>query len=99
MSIADFGCGDAKIAQSVTNPVYSFDLVKTNEHVIVANSKKVCSLVESFSIIHLQLSSKVGFFEVVTPFCRAASYLRVKAPFALTYRQKTEYHRKEHNFG
>ena len=49
VSIADFGCGDAKIAQSVTNPVYSFDLVKTNEHVIVANSKKVRALARSGS--------------------------------------------------
>eukprot|EP00116_Pleurobrachia_bachei_P013089 sb/3473351/ len=32
-------------------------------------------LIESIKYI-----SKVGFFEVVTPFCRAASYLRVTAP-------------------
>lgn len=39
--VADFGCGDAKIAQSLKNAVFSFDLVKHNEHVIVANSSKV----------------------------------------------------------
>ncbi|KAL5250090.1 hypothetical protein ACHWQZ_G015980 [Mnemiopsis leidyi] len=39
--IADFGCGDAKIAQTLQNAVFSFDLVKHNEHVIVANSSKV----------------------------------------------------------
>lgn len=40
-TVADFGCGDAKIARSLTNAVFSFDLVKCNEHVIVANSAKV----------------------------------------------------------
>ena len=39
--VADFGCGDAKIAQTLQNAVFSFDLVKHNEHVIVANSSKV----------------------------------------------------------
>jgi ribosomal RNA-processing protein 8 len=39
--IADFGCGDAKIAQTLQNAVFSFDLIKHNEHVIVANSSKV----------------------------------------------------------
>ena len=31
--VADFGCGDAKIAQAVTNKVHSFDLVALNEYV------------------------------------------------------------------
>ena len=39
--VADFGCGDAKIAQTLPNAVFSFDLVKHNEHVIVANSTNV----------------------------------------------------------
>lgn len=40
--VADFGCGDAKIARTLTNhAVFSFDLVKCNEHVVVANSSKV----------------------------------------------------------
>ncbi len=32
-TVADFGCGDAKIAQSVSNKVHSFDLVALNEFV------------------------------------------------------------------
>jgi ribosomal RNA-processing protein 8 len=31
--IADFGCGDARLAQSVTHKVHSFDLVALNEHI------------------------------------------------------------------
>ena len=31
--IADFGCGEAKLAQSVPQTVHSFDLVATNDHV------------------------------------------------------------------
>ena len=31
--VADFGCGEAKIAQSVENVVHSFDLVALNKHV------------------------------------------------------------------
>ncbi|XP_071442173.1 uncharacterized protein [Hetaerina americana] len=35
--IADFGCGDAQIAQSLPNRVYSFDHVALNEHVTVCD--------------------------------------------------------------
>ncbi|XP_059486712.1 ribosomal RNA-processing protein 8 [Neocloeon triangulifer] len=31
--VADFGCGEARLAQSVANKVHSFDLVALNEHV------------------------------------------------------------------
>ena len=31
--IADFGCGEAKLARSVSHVVYSFDLVASNDHV------------------------------------------------------------------
>ena len=31
--VADFGCGEARLAQSVPNTVYSFDLVASNSHV------------------------------------------------------------------
>jgi ribosomal RNA-processing protein 8 len=39
--LADFGCGDAAIAQSVPNKVYSFDLVAKNEWVTACNMAKV----------------------------------------------------------
>jgi len=35
--VADFGCGDAKIARSVPNVVHSFDLVALNERVTACN--------------------------------------------------------------
>ena len=35
--VADMGCGDAKLAQSVPNKVYSFDLVAGNERIIAAD--------------------------------------------------------------
>ena len=46
--VADFGCGDAKIAATVSNAVFSFDLVKANEYVIVANSSKVLTIKNAF---------------------------------------------------
>ncbi|XP_068701832.1 uncharacterized protein [Montipora foliosa] len=39
--IADFGCGEAVIAQSVKNKVHSFDLVAKNELVTACNMAKV----------------------------------------------------------
>lgn len=39
--IADFGCGDAKLAKSVANKVYSFDLVALNDHVTACDMKNV----------------------------------------------------------
>lgn len=41
--VADFGCGDAKIAQAVGNKVHSFDFVGVNDHVTVCDMKKVSS--------------------------------------------------------
>jgi len=54
--VADFGCGDAKIASTVSNAVFSFDLVKANEHVIVANSSKVPLAAKSVDIAVFCLS-------------------------------------------
>jgi len=42
--VADFGCGDAKIARSVANVVHSFDLVALNEHVTACDMAHVSHL-------------------------------------------------------
>lgn len=39
--VADFGCGDCKIARSVKNKVHSFDLAATCELVTVCDMSKV----------------------------------------------------------
>lgn len=39
--IADFGCGDAKLAQSVPQKVHSFDLVALNKRITVCDMSKV----------------------------------------------------------
>ncbi|XP_064608821.1 ribosomal RNA-processing protein 8-like isoform X2 [Liolophura sinensis] len=39
--VADFGCGDARLAQSIPNKVHSFDLVALNEHVTACDMAKV----------------------------------------------------------
>lgn len=39
--IADFGCGEAELAQSVKQKVHSFDLVSTNEQVIACDMAHV----------------------------------------------------------
>ena len=41
--VADFGCGEAVIAQSVANTVHSFDLVAKNKFVTACNMAKVSS--------------------------------------------------------
>lgn len=40
--VADFGCGEAAIAQGVANKVYSFDLVAKNKFVKACDMAKVC---------------------------------------------------------
>lgn len=35
--VADFGCGDARLAQSIPNKVHSFDFVATSKEVTVCN--------------------------------------------------------------
>ena len=45
MVVADFGCGEAKIAQILRDvTVHSFDLVALNEHVTACDMKKVLPL-------------------------------------------------------
>ena len=39
--IADFGCGNARLAQNVPNIVYSFDLVSVNSHVTACDMSNV----------------------------------------------------------
>eukprot|EP00002_Diphylleia_rotans_P033606 TRINITY_DN7162_c0_g1_i1.p1 TRINITY_DN7162_c0_g1~~TRINITY_DN7162_c0_g1_i1.p1 ORF type:complete len:486 (-),score=151.87 TRINITY_DN7162_c0_g1_i1:17-1474(-) len=39
--IADFGCGEAKLAQSVKNKVHSFDLVASNEYITACDMANV----------------------------------------------------------
>lgn len=39
--VADFGCGEAVIAQSIANKVHSFDLVARNKFVTACNMAKV----------------------------------------------------------
>ncbi|XP_048454156.1 25S rRNA (adenine(645)-N(1))-methyltransferase [Rhincodon typus] len=49
--VADFGCGDCKIARSVSNKVHSFDLVALNEHVTVCDMANVPLHAESVDIV------------------------------------------------
>lgn len=39
--IADFGCGEARLAQSVPNLVHSFDFIAVNDHVTACDMAKV----------------------------------------------------------
>ncbi|KAF0712971.1 hypothetical protein AaE_011900 [Aphanomyces astaci] len=42
--VADFGCGDARLAASVSNTVHSFDLVSRNQYVVACNIAHVCMI-------------------------------------------------------
>lgn len=48
--VADFGCGDAKIARNVPHKVHSFDLVALNDHVTACDMAHV-----SFEQVHVQI--------------------------------------------
>lgn len=79
--VADFGCGEAVIAQSVQNTVYSFDLVAKNKHVTACNMAKVGASKQSDSWGLTSLSpydspsfSVVFFFFVVMSFSLNTSY-------------------------
>eukprot|EP01029_Cantina_marsupialis_P009061 TRINITY_DN2123_c0_g1_i1.p1 TRINITY_DN2123_c0_g1~~TRINITY_DN2123_c0_g1_i1.p1 ORF type:complete len:176 (-),score=45.62 TRINITY_DN2123_c0_g1_i1:299-787(-) len=54
--VADFGCGEAKIAQTVSNEVRSFDLVAHNEHVEACNIAHVPLKDKSVNIAVFSLS-------------------------------------------
>ena len=42
--VADMGCGEAKIAQSVRQKVHSFDLVARNRYITACDMSQVTSL-------------------------------------------------------
>lgn len=54
--IADFGCGEAKLAQSVPNTVHSFDLVAANEHITACDMANVPLLKSSVDVCVFCLS-------------------------------------------
>lgn len=39
--VADFGCGEARLAQTIPNHVHSFDLVAANDKVTACDMAKV----------------------------------------------------------
>ncbi|XP_076822498.1 uncharacterized protein LOC143468904 [Clavelina lepadiformis] len=54
--VSDFGCGEAFLAQSVRNKVYSFDLVALNSHVTEADISNVPLASESVDVVVFCLS-------------------------------------------
>lgn len=50
--VADFGCGEAAIAQSVANKVHSFDLVAKNKFVTACDMAKVC-VIQVYELLFL----------------------------------------------
>ena len=58
--VVDFGCGDAKLAQSVPNKVHSYDLVAVNKHVTVADSANVSNSKHFF--LHINYSKYIKRF-------------------------------------
>ena len=54
--IADFGCGEAKLAQSVLHTVHSFDLVSVNSNVIACNMAHVPLPKQSVDVVVFCLS-------------------------------------------
>lgn len=54
--IADFGCGEAKLAQSVKQTVHSFDLVAENERVTACDMAHVPLQNNSIDVVVFCLS-------------------------------------------
>lgn len=50
--VADFGCGDCKVARSVRNKVHSFDLAPVCDLVTVCDMANV-SLLRVFFVLHV----------------------------------------------
>ena len=63
--VADFGCGEAVIAQSVQNTVYSFDLVAKNKHVMACNMAKVGASKQSDSSMCVYVFLFVGKYRFI----------------------------------
>jgi len=56
VKVADMGCGDAKIAQSVEQKVHSFDLVSNNKWVTACDIAKVPLKNDSVDVVIFCLS-------------------------------------------
>lgn len=54
--IADFGCGDAKLSESVSHKVYSLDLVSTRPEVIACDMAKTPLSSETVNVVVFCLS-------------------------------------------
>ncbi|KRT82895.1 methyltransferase, partial [Oryctes borbonicus] len=54
--VADMGCGEAKLASSVSQKVHSFDLVSVNNHVIAHDMSKVPLADDSVDVVVFCLS-------------------------------------------
>jgi ribosomal RNA-processing protein 8 len=54
--VADFGCGEAKLAQQVSNKVHSFDFVSLNDLVTKCDMKNVPLNSQSCDIVVFCLS-------------------------------------------
>ena len=54
--VGDFGCGDAKIAESVKNKVHSFDLVAVNERVTACDMRNVPLKADTLDVAIFSLS-------------------------------------------
>ena len=74
--VADFGCGEARLAQSVKNKVHSFDLAKTNDLVTVCDMRHVPLEAESCDIVVFCLS--LMGTNVVEFLCEAHRVLKSK---------------------
>ncbi|XVF16335.1 hypothetical protein REPUB_Repub10bG0022600 [Reevesia pubescens] len=53
--VADFGCGDARLAKNVKNKVFSFDLVSNDPSVIACDMSNYKSIIFDFAVFCLSL--------------------------------------------
>ncbi|XP_029457761.1 ribosomal RNA-processing protein 8 [Rhinatrema bivittatum] len=79
--VADFGCGDCKIARSVRNKVHSFDLMALNDHVTVCDMAKVPLQDESVDVavfcLALMGTNLREFFEEANRVLKPGGILKV----------------------
>ena len=55
MVVADFGCGEAQLQNSIPNLVYSFDLVAANDKVTACDMSNVPLSAKVVDVVHLLL--------------------------------------------
>lgn len=66
--VADFGCGEAQMAQTIPNQVHSFDLVAANDRVIACDMASVPLAMKVVDVVFYSYHTQFLFSMINTSF-------------------------------